>query len=226
MMTLASLVSHCQVVVAATNMMSRQPRRTASFVSNNRFGLDRNIHNNHGHRDHCQYSFASPSTTVPFFQQKQQQQPNTITHHSKSLSSTKLYYSRYDSLVAGIAEISLGTSIGVLYSEFAVITTGCGPLQLSDGLERFCYQAVIVFAGLSVFTRIAFQQNLLSWTQDTFGDSVEEPLTYYQVQWAEWLSLMSVLGAFVALGIQIYNGQRLDGLSGIDVQMCRALREL
>mmetsp|Transcript_28964 Transcript_28964/g.44528 ORF Transcript_28964/g.44528 Transcript_28964/m.44528 type:complete len:224 (-) Transcript_28964:1224-1895(-) len=223
-MALTILVSKCQVLVAATNVMSRQPKRTASFISNNRFCSDRKAHKNHGYRD--QSSFASPSATVPFFQQQHHIQPNIITHHSKLRSSTKLCYSRYDSLVAGIAEISLGTSIGVLYSEFAVITTGCGPLQLSDGLERFCYQAVIVFAGMSVFARIAFQKNLLSWAQDTFGESIEEPFTYYQVQWAEWLSLMSVFGAFVALGVQMYNGERLDGLSGIDVQMCRALREL
>lgn len=180
----ATLAFQCQIVAGATTMLTTQPKRPLTFVTSNRFGLmDRKPYFTHGRSNSCRDSFSSrPSlTAISFFQQ----QPSTMTH--LSLPTTKLYYSRYDSLVAGIAEISLGTSLGVLWSEFAVITTGCGPIQFSDGLERVCYQAVIVFAGLSIFTRIAFQQNLLSWVQNTFGDLVEEPFTYYQVQWAEWL---------------------------------------
>jgi len=135
-----------------------------------------------------------------------------------------LSYSRYDNLVAGIAEISLGTSFGVLWSEYAVLTTGCGPLHLSDGLERFCYQALIVAAGFVLFTRIVTQKDLVSLSQDVYGELQE--FTLIQVRAAEWLSLLAVLGAFVALASQMYNGEQMDGLSGIDVQMCRAIRDL
>ena len=57
-------------------------------------------------------------------------------------------------MVSGAAEIALGFSLGVLWSEYSIIVTGCGPVDLSDGLERACYQGTIVFAGASLFHRI------------------------------------------------------------------------
>lgn len=139
-------------------------------------------------------------------------------------SRLRLWYSRYDNLVSGIAEISVGTSIGVLWSEYAILVTGCGPLNLSDGLERFCYQAVICAAGLIIFTRIVTQKDLTALCQDFYGELQE--FTLIQVRAAEWLSLLAVLGAFVALGSQMWSGQQMNGLTGIDVQMCRAIRDL
>lgn len=135
-----------------------------------------------------------------------------------------LHLARYDNLVSGIAEISMGTSIGVLWSEYAVLTTGCGPLNLSDGLERVCYQAVIVAAGFVVFTRIVTGKNASELSQDFYGELQE--FTLVQVRAAEWLLSLAVLGAFVALGSQMYNGNQMDGMSGIDVQMCRAIKDL
>ena len=49
---------------------------------------------------------------------------------------------------------SLLSSVGTLWSEYSVITTGCGPFQLPDSLERGCYLGTLVVAGLSVFMRI------------------------------------------------------------------------
>lgn len=138
-------------------------------------------------------------------------------------TTTRLGFSRYDSLVSGVAEISIGTSLGVLWSEYAIATTHCGPANLSDGLERLCYQAVIVLAGLILFSRIATGNSLLSLIGDVFGDL--EDFTIAQVRLAEWLLLSAVLGAFVALAVQYYTGATMDGLSGIDVEMCRAIRD-
>lgn len=138
----------------------------------------------------------------------------TITH-------TTLHYSRYDSLVAGIAEISLGASLGVLWSEYAILTTACGPSNLSDGLERFCYQVVIVAAGVCLLLRI-LGKDICS----TVSDEVPlENTTLWQVRWAEWLNLLAVVGALVALGSQIYNGTTMDGLSGINTEMCRSMQD-
>ena len=53
----------------------------------------------------------------------------------------------------GIAEIGIGGSLGTLFSEWAVVTTGCGPADMSDSLERGCYLICLMFAGLSVFWR-------------------------------------------------------------------------
>jgi len=47
-----------------------------------------------------------------------------------------------------------------------------------------------------------------------------------QVRIAEYASVVAVLGAFVALGFQEMRGSNMDGLSGIDVSMCRAIRDL
>lgn len=139
-------------------------------------------------------------------------------------SSHQHFYARNDNLVAGIAEMSVGTSLGVLWSEFAIIATGCGPVNFSDSLERFCYQAVIVAAGLVIFTRIVTGRNMAAFSQDVFGEL--QDFTLVQIKLAEWLSLAAVLGALVALGFQMMHGQQMDGLSGIDVQQCRAIREL
>uniref|UniRef100_A0A6U3Z8Y1 Uncharacterized protein n=1 Tax=Ditylum brightwellii TaxID=49249 RepID=A0A6U3Z8Y1_9STRA len=139
-------------------------------------------------------------------------------------SSSAIYLARYDNLVSGIAEISMGFSLGVLWSEYAVITTGCGPLSFSDTLERLCYQGVIIAAGSSIFCRIAFGKDLESLCRDSFG--YLDDSTLWQVRAAEILSFIGVVGAFVALGAQIANGENMDGLSGIDVNMCRAIRDL
>eukprot|EP00956_Cyclotella_meneghiniana_P001997 scaffold2243_cov73-Cyclotella_meneghiniana.AAC.3 len=43
---------------------------------------------------------------------------------------------------------------------------------------------------------------------------------------AENVSLFAVLMAFISLGVQEYKGERMDGLSGINVDMCRATQQL
>mmetsp|Transcript_7520 Transcript_7520/g.18524 ORF Transcript_7520/g.18524 Transcript_7520/m.18524 type:complete len:203 (+) Transcript_7520:208-816(+) len=75
-----------------------------------------------------------------------------IRHHhqhqhkfqQKHTKHTTLFdsYRPYDNLFSGLAEISLGCSIGVLWSEISIALTGCGPSNLSDTLERICYLSV------------------------------------------------------------------------------------
>lgn len=129
-----------------------------------------------------------------------------------------------DNLISGLSEISLAFSIGVLWSEYFIASTGCGPPNFSDALERICYQGVIVSAGLALFHRIV-----------TFGGSLEDsaekiygPLeesTLLQVKITEWSNALAIAGAFLSLGYQYGRGARMDGLSGIDVSMCRAIQE-
>ena len=57
---------------------------------------------------------------------------------------------------------SLLSSVGTLWSEYSVITTGCGPFQLPDSLERGCYLGTLVVAGLSVFMRIVTGKSMLT----------------------------------------------------------------
>jgi hypothetical protein len=50
--------------------------------------------------------------------------------------------------------------------------------------------------------------------------------TLIQVRVAEVASALAVLGAFLALGLQEHRGTNIDGLSGIDIDMCRAIRDI
>lgn len=145
---------------------------------------------------------------------------------SRISTERNLINSRYDNLVAGVAEISIGTSLGTLWSELTVAATGCGPLNLSDGLERLCYQGVIVFAGYVIFARIVSGMGQVELCRDYFGRGALAPTTLWQVRIAEWMALSAVAGAVIALLLQMGSGGQMDGLTGIDVEMCRALRDL
>mmetsp|Transcript_25291 Transcript_25291/g.59185 ORF Transcript_25291/g.59185 Transcript_25291/m.59185 type:complete len:200 (+) Transcript_25291:93-692(+) len=143
-------------------------------------------------------------------------------------NDSALSLARYDNLVSGVAEISIGFSLGVLWSEYAVVTTSCGPLNFSDTLERICYLGVILTAGLSLFTRIVTigNQDLTTYVCDDYFGGTLAGATVLQVRAADWLSILAVAGAFVSLGFQIANGEQMDGLSGINTELCRAVRDL
>lgn len=140
-------------------------------------------------------------------------------------ASTRLRARPQDNFVAGISEIGLGFSLGVLWSEYSVISTGCGPLRFSDALERLCYQGVIILAGAALFNRIVSNGKGLEESAVDLVGPLEE-FTLVQVRAAEYMSVLAVLGAFVALAFQYGRGVNMDGLSGIDVDLCRALRDL
>jgi len=54
----------------------------------------------------------------------------------------------------------MGLSLGTLYSEAAVITTGCGPINIGDSLERVCYICVLIISASSLFVRIVQRTSL------------------------------------------------------------------
>ena len=181
-------------------------------------------------------------------------------HHQRTKHAAMFdSYRPYDNLFSGLAEISLGCSIGVLWSEISIALTGCGPSNLSDSLERICYQGLIVFAGVGLFNRVvstatSFLINGGGESSPSSSDSsgpsssivneflspsnsltslVEEqygPLqstTTIQIQAAEFLSVLAVFGSVLVLGVQYYvRGTTMDGLSGIDVDLCRAIQDL
>ncbi len=130
-----------------------------------------------------------------------------------------------DNLVSGLCEISFAFSLGVLWSEYSIVLTGCGPVHFADSLERICYQGLIASAGVTLFTRIVTGGILL----EVIAEKVFGPLqesTLIQVRVMEIAQVLAVLGAFLALGLQEYRGTNMDGLSGINVDMCRAIRDM
>ena len=119
---------------------------------------------------------------------------------------------------------SMFSSMITLWSEYSVLMTGCGPLSLPDWLERSSYLGVLVVAGLSVFVRIVSGgQSLSIIYKDNMGSSSEKYNQY--VSLVENLSLVVVVGAFAALGMQSIKGEQMDGLSGINIDMCRAIQQ-
>ena len=136
-----------------------------------------------------------------------------------------LQYGRQeDNLFSGLAEIGLVFSIGVLWSEYSIMMTGCGPLNFSDFLERICYQGVIVLAGLALFNRIVTRSSLEETVNGYFGPLLDS--TLWQLRAAEYVSALAVIGAFLALAVQYQSGANMQGLSGIDVGLCRAISAL
>ena len=144
--------------------------------------------------------------------------------HTHPVHVLRYNRSAQDNIFSGIAVTGIGFSIGVLYSEFFIIMSGCGPPNLGDTLERICYQGVIFYAGLALFNRIVtlFGSSLEDTANNLFGPL--QPSTLLQVRVSEYISAIAVVGAFVALQVQITNGVAMDGLSGIDIDMCRAIR--
>jgi len=166
-------------------------------------------------------------TTTTISTQQHQQRRRRRRHSSSSSSSSALFSSirPENNLIAGICEISFAFSLGVLWSEYSIIRTGCGPIDLSDTLEKICYQGVIISTGMTWFLWIITGGIRLDVTVENMFGPLEES-TLLQVRIVEWTNLLTVLFAFLALGLQEYRGIHMDGLSGINVDMCRAIRDL
>ena len=135
-------------------------------------------------------------------------------------------------LLVSLASMSMAASLGVFWSEWAVLQTGCGPMSMPDWLERSCYLGVLVVSGISVFTRIvlAFDETqegglayllLLDGTSDSGRTTKTQSTIRLVLQTAEYLALLAVLGAVLVLGNQVLNGESMDGMSGIDLDKCR-----
>jgi hypothetical protein len=138
-------------------------------------------------------------------------------HHPFCTSRTALGSSR--AVGATAAVLSYASPSIVLWSETAVILSGCGPVELSDAFERTSYWLVLIVAGCCWFCRIAFSQSM--------GTVLDlDPSTTKLVQVAEMISYISVLGAVLALLSQAIQGTQMDGLSGIDIEYCRALQSI
>jgi hypothetical protein len=131
-----------------------------------------------------------------------------------------------------VTVLSLVSSLGVVWSEYAIFQTGCGPLLMPDWLERSCYLGVLVVSSLSVFVNIVLPEQgglagllLVNTDEDTaksniISSGVRNWLPLLQV--SEVLALLVVLGAVIVLTNQSLNGETMDGMSGIDIDKCRA----
>ncbi|KAL7440131.1 hypothetical protein ACHAXM_007000 [Skeletonema potamos] len=98
-------------------------------------------------------------------------------------------------------------SICTIWSEYSEIATGCGPRSLPDALERGSYLGVLVVAGLSVFVRIVSGQRL----SDVYAKETSKT-TGMGLFAVENLSLLAVVGAFVAVWLQSLKEEQMDGL--------------
>lgn len=120
---------------------------------------------------------------------------------------------RENIIMGAFVATSLCASSGVLWSEWTVFQTGCGPLYLPDWLERSCYLGVLFVSGLSAFLRIVYRQGLSSWVHASARRAVQA---------CESLAWLAIVGAVIVLLNQMLIGETIDGLSGIDLEKCRA----
>ena len=121
--------------------------------------------------------------------------------------------------LAGAGAVGIVSSLGVLWSEFAGATTGCGPAELPDPLERASYLVVLGFAGAGVFSRTAFACSATAWIERA---TTTTSASLAWIRAAEVLALAAVAGALVALEAQVLSGQNIwrGGLAGIDPLFC------
>ena len=83
---------------------------------------------------------------------------------------------------------------------------------------------MLVIAGLSVFLRIVTGSGVAdAIITNTEDDKDDTSLQIFRS--VEYLSLIVVFGAFVSLGSQTINGEQMDGMSGINVEMCKAIQQ-
>ena len=147
------------------------------------------------------------------------------TSHGSSGGDDKNYDGEFiDNVVSKISGGGIVASMGTIWSEWAVATTGCGPTTLSNIVERGCYYGAFAIAALSVFTRIAFNLSIMELLDSLLENTDLLPLTTLQVKAAETLSLAAVCLAIVVLIVEINMGTNIwsSGLSGIDQFACRA----
>ena len=154
-------------------------------------------------------------------------------------------------LTSAIGGLILFASSITLWSEWTVFHTSCGPLTLSDVLERTCYQVVLVTFSALWFARIAFQQDLMrsfytnnidrlqpvEKSQTTInnrretskeegsssGRASSSPI-FLLLRFVEISVYICMMGAIIVLLNQATNNVDLlnAGLSGIDETMCRS----
>lgn len=134
---------------------------------------------------------------------------------------------------ATVAVVSLSSIAVVLWSEIAIFRTGCGPIYLPDVLERSSYLIVLGASSISMFTRIvtAFGPSVMNIPRG-FANFVLQCFDYkfskyykgfiVSLQVTETLALLAAVGAIVVLANQAFNGETMDGMSGIDLSKCRA----
>lgn len=129
-----------------------------------------------------------------------------------------------DRITAASSFLFSTSTVVVLWSESSIYLSSCGPLQLPDIIERTAYWMVLLVACIFWFCRVAFQQSLVDTLQAQRKISLSTTSSNL-VRLAEAMAFVAVLGAIVALSHQILMGAKMDGLSGIDEELCRTRHE-
>lgn len=118
----------------------------------------------------------------------------------------------------------------VLWSEGSILFTSCGPVQLTDAVERFSYLLVITSSSIFWFARIVTGGRGLAETALTGNNNNNNnrDLMFLVpwIQWTERINYVAVAGAFLALAAQYERQTNMTGLTGINQDYCRALQTI
>ena len=74
-----------------------------------------------------------------------------------------------------------------------------------------------------IWNRLFLRQDLATTSEEFCGPL--DPSSLWQVRIAESVTAFAMIGAVVTLGVQMAKGSPLDGMSGIDIDMCRAIQQ-
>jgi hypothetical protein len=148
------------------------------------------------------YGFSNPSLQKPY-----------------TVSSALAASSTADRVATCVAGVSYASTAVVAWSEASVYLSGCGPLQLPDVIERSSYLVVLLVASFFWFDRIAFQNDLKNGICTQLS-----PGTIKLITLTEALAYAVVLSAVLVLANQVLSGAKMDGMSGIDLELCKTRR--
>lgn len=139
----------------------------------------------------------------------------------KSLNSLQVV-----SFTDSFASVNLVAASLVLWDETVIYRTQCGPLFLDDRIEIISYMAVIVTMSTIILGRTILGTNLVGTLESIQQREVPiGPPSRNLLQLSEIFTFAAVAGAIIVLFHQYRGGGNMDGLSGIDVSFCRAIRD-
>lgn len=131
----------------------------------------------------------------------------------------------------GVSIIGIFTSLVLLWSEYSIVTTRCGPSLLPDVVERSSYISIFILASGSNLSRIIFGSSLnnLLFGEDIYCERNSSIVLQKKVFGImEAMVITSVFLTFAVLAYQCLNGDAFSpsaGMSGINVQWCKLVNE-
>ena len=131
----------------------------------------------------------------------------------------------------GVSIIGIFTSLVLLWSEYSIVTTRCGPPLLPDAVEKSSYISIFILASGSNLSRIIFGSSLnnLLFGEDIYCERNSSIVLQKKVFGImEAMVITSVFLTFAVLAYQCLNGDAFSpssGMTGINVQWCKLVNE-